>query len=137
VVFRGVQGYISPNWYPSKQETHRHVPTWNYEVVHAHGFIRIRDDEKFLRGVVGRLTRTHEADQASPWRMSDAPADYLAEQLTHIVGIEVELTRIEGKRKLSQNRDARDFESTVQALESRGQTDLADAMRRAREQGPA
>jgi len=137
VVFRGVQGYISPNWYPSKQETHRHVPTWNYEVVHAHGLIRIRDDEKFLRGVVGRLTRTHEADQASPWRMSDAPADYLAEQLTHIVGIEVELTRIEGKRKLSQNRDARDFESTVQALESRGQTDLADAMRRAREQGPA
>ncbi|MDY0071633.1 MAG: FMN-binding negative transcriptional regulator [Thauera sp.] len=133
VVFRGVQGYISPNWYPSKQETHRHVPTWNYEVVHAHGRLRVHDDGKFLRAVVGRLTRAHEADQPRPWRMSDAPADYLAEQLAQIVGIEVELTRIEGKRKLSQNRDARDFESTAQALDSRGRQDLAQAMRRTKE----
>lgn len=136
VVFRGAQGYISPNWYPSKQETHRHVPTWNYEVVHAHGPIRVRDDEKFLRGVVGRLTRTHEADQSRPWRMSDAPADYLAEELAQIVGIEVELTRVEGKRKLSQNREARDFESTAQALENRGRQDLAEAMRRTKDQVP-
>lgn len=133
VVFRGVQGYISPNWYPSKPETHRHVPTWNYEVVHAHGQIRVRDDEKFLRGVVGRLTRTHEADQPRPWRMSDAPADYLSDMLAQIVGIEVELTRIEGKRKLSQNRDERDFEGATQALESRGQHDLAQAMLQAKE----
>ncbi|MBN8726093.1 MAG: FMN-binding negative transcriptional regulator [Xanthomonadales bacterium] len=137
VVFRGAHGYISPNWYPSKQETHRHVPTWNYELVHAHGRIRIRNDERFLRGVVGRLTRIHEADQPRPWRVSDAPADYLAEELAHIVGIEVELTRIEGKRKLSQNREARDFDGTAQALESRGRQDLADAMRRTRDQGPA
>lgn len=137
VVFRGPQGYISPNWYPSKQDTHRHVPTWNYEVVHAHGSIRVRDDEKFLRGVVGRLTRTHEADQPVPWRMSDAPPDYLADALGHIVGIEVELTRIEGKRKLSQNRDARDFESTAEALDSRGNKDLAYAMRRTRDPGKA
>ncbi len=133
VVFRGAQGYISPNWYPSKQETHRHVPTWNYEVVHAHGRIRVRDDEKFLRGVVGRLTRMHEADQPRPWRMSDAPADYMSDMLAHIVGIEVELTRLEGKRKLSQNREARDFDSTVQALESRGRQDLAQTMRRTKE----
>ncbi|VUZ27671.1 Protease synthase and sporulation protein PAI 2 [uncultured Comamonas sp.] len=133
VVFRGVNGYISPNWYPSKQETHRHVPTWNYEAVHAHGRIRVRDDEKFLRGVLGRLTRTHEADEPRPWRMSDAPADYLAELLGQIVGIEIELTRIEGKRKLSQNRDARDFENTAHTLESRGRQDLAAAMRRARD----
>lgn len=130
VVFRGPQGYISPNWYPSKQETHRHVPTWNYEAVHAHGHIRVRDDERFLRGLLARLTRTHEASEPQPWRMSDAPANYLAELLADIVGIEVELTRIEGKRKLSQNREARDFHGTVQALDARGRQDLADAMRR-------
>lgn len=135
VVFRGTDGYISPNWYPGKQETHRHVPTWNYEAVHAHGRIRVRDDEKFLRAVLGRLTRVHEASEPRPWRMSDAPADYLAEELGQIVGIEIELTRIEGKRKLSQNRDARDFENTVQTLENRGRKDLAAAMRRAQASG--
>ena len=131
VVFRGAHGYISPNWYASKHETHRHVPTWNYEVVHAHGRIHVRDDEKFVRGVVARLTREHEADQPYPWKMSDAPADYLSEELKQIVGIEVELMRVEGKRKLSQNRDARDFESTVRALEERGHQDLASAMKAA------
>jgi transcriptional regulator len=130
VVFRGAHGYISPNWYVSKHETHRHVPTWNYEVVHAHGRIHVRDDEKFVRGVVARLTRQHEADQLRPWKMSDAPADYLSEELTQIVGIEVELMRVDGKRKLSQNRDARDFESTVRALEERGHKELALAMKR-------
>lgn len=131
VVFRGPQGYISPNWYPSKQETHRHVPTWNYEVVHAHGRIRVRDDEKFVRGVVARLTRVHEASEPQPWKMSDAPEDYVAGLLRAIVGIEIELTRVEGKRKLSQNRDLRDFDATVAALEDRGHKDLASAMQRA------
>lgn len=132
VVFRGVQGYISPNWYPSKQETHRHVPTWNYAVVHAHGHIRVVDDETFVRGMVARLTRQSEAAEPSPWRMSDAPTDYLAEQLHHIVGLEITLDRIEGKCKLSQNRDDRDFASTVGELELRGQSELAAAMRRTR-----
>ncbi|WP_129641752.1 FMN-binding negative transcriptional regulator [Peristeroidobacter agariperforans] len=131
VVFRGTQGYISPNWYPSKQETHRHVPTWNYEVVHAHGRIHVRDDEKFVRGVVARLTRAHEASEPQPWKMSDAPEDYISENLRQIVGIEVELTRVEGKRKLSQNRDTRDFEGAVSALEERGRQDLALAMKQA------
>jgi len=132
VVFRGVDGYISPNWYPSKQETHRHVPTWNYEVVHAHGHIRVHDEEKFLRSVVGQLTRTHEARQPKPWRMADAPGDYLAEELTQIVGIEVELIRIEGTRKLSQNREPRDFERTLLALDACGKYELAEAMRKAK-----
>lgn len=132
VVFRGVQGYISPNWYPSKHETHRHVPTWNYEVVHAHGRITILDDEKFVRGVVARLTRQNEANEPRPWKMSDAPADYLTEQLGQIVGIEIELTRIKGKRKLSQNRDPRDLKGAVDALEERGCLDLAVAMKRSR-----
>jgi transcriptional regulator len=132
VVFRGAQGYISPSWYPSKHETHRHVPTWNYEAVHAHGRIVVHDDEKFVRGMVARLTREHEVGEPRPWKMSDAPADYLAQELGQIVGIEIELTRLEGKRKLSQNHDPRDFQGTVSALEERGQTELASAMKKTR-----
>lgn len=132
VVFRGVQGYISPNWYLSKYEHHRHVPTWNYEVVHAHGQIRWFDDERFVRGMVARLSRKHEADQPRPWKMGDAPADYIAEELSAIVGVEIELTRLVGKRKLSQNREPRDFESTLAGLEGHGCPELASAMRRTR-----
>ena len=129
VVFRGVQGYISPNWYPGKHETHRRVPTWNYEVVHAHGTIHVRDDEPFVRGIVARLTREHEADQPKPWKMGDAPADYLAEQLGRIVGLEVRVTRLDGKRKLNQHHERRDREGAIQGLESRGNLGLAQAMR--------
>jgi transcriptional regulator len=128
VVFRGPHGYISPNWYPSKHETHRHVPTWNYEVVHAHGRLRIVDDEKFLRGIVGRLTRRHEASEPRPWKMGDAPPDYINQMLRAIVGIEVEVLRLEGKRKLGQNRDARDSEGAVRALHERGNDPLSSAM---------
>ncbi len=131
VVFRGVHGYISPNWYPGKHETHRRVPTWNYEVVHAHGTIHVHDDEQFVRGVVARLTRRHEADQPQPWKMGEAPADYLAAQLGHIVGIEIRLTRLDGKRKLNQHHEARDREGAIQGLESRGNHGLAQAMRSA------
>jgi len=128
VIFQGHDGYISPSWYPSKHETHRHVPTWNYEVVHAHGKLRIIDDERFVRGVVARLTRRHEAAEPHPWKMGDAPADYLDQMLKMIVGIEVEVARLQGKRKLGQNRDARDLEGAVRALRDRGQTELASAM---------
>jgi transcriptional regulator len=130
VIFRGAQGYISPNGYPGKAETHRHVPTWNYEAVHAHGWLRVHDDTKFVRGVVARLTREHEASEPVPWKMGDAPADYLDERLRQIVGIEVEVTRLEGKRKLSQNREPRDVDGVVQALEARGRHELAQAMKR-------
>jgi transcriptional regulator len=128
VVFRGVQGYISPNWYPGKQQTHRYVPTWNYEVVHAHGTIHVRDDEKFVRGVVARLTRKHEADQPVPWKMGDAPTDYLARQLSNIVGIEIRLTRLDGKRKLNQHHRQPDREGAIQGLEACGNHGLAQAM---------
>jgi transcriptional regulator len=128
VIFRGPHGYISPSWYPSKHETHRHVPTWNYEVVHAHGRLRIIDDERFVRGVVARLTRRHEGGEATPWKMGDAPADYLDEMLKMIVGIEVEVVRLEGKRKLGQNRDGRDLNGAVDALHARGHMALASAM---------
>ncbi len=131
VVFRGAEGYISPNWYPSKHDTHRQVPTWNYEVVHAHGRLTVRDDEKYVRGVVARLTRAREADEPLPWKMGDAPPDYLDAMLRAIVGIEVAITRLEGKAKLSQNREPRDRQGAVGALDARGRSALAAAMRSA------
>jgi transcriptional regulator len=135
VVFRGVQGYISPSWYPSKHEHHRHVPTWNYEVVHVHGRIRVLDDMNAVRGAVAKLTRQSEAGEPVPWKMGDAPPDYLASELAHIVAIEVAIERMEGKRKLSQNRDERDFNNVVETLERRGELALAEAMRGARPAG--
>lgn len=131
VVFRGAEAYVSPNWYPSKHETHRQVPTWNYQVVHVHGKIVIHDDERFVRGVVARLTRIHEADAnpEAPWRMGDAPDDFITERLAAIVGIEINITRIEGKSKLNQNRDARDRLGAIEALEQRGDAELSGAMR--------
>jgi transcriptional regulator len=130
VIFRGEESYISPNWYPSKHETHRQVPTWNYEVVHAHGRMTVHDDEKFLRGVVGRLTKTHEAMEPKPWKMSDAPQDYMDAMLNAIVGIQITITRLEGKAKLSQNREPRDLHGAVEALTSLGKNGLADNMKR-------
>ncbi|MBU3724343.1 MAG: FMN-binding negative transcriptional regulator [Burkholderiaceae bacterium] len=130
VIFRGVDAYISPNWYPSKHETHRQVPTWNYEVVHAKGTITIRDDEHFLRGQAARLTRLHERSEARPWRMGESPPDYIKSMLENIVGIEIQITSLIGKSKLSQNKDARDRESAAQKLRNKGDRALADAMRK-------
>ena len=132
VIFRGHHGYISPNWYPSKHESHQQVPTWNYEVVHAHGRLRVLDDEKFVAGLLARLTRRHEAGEPRPWRMGDAPRDYLQERLRAVVGIEVEITRLEGKRKLSQNREPRDIDGAVSVLRERGMEALAESMARER-----
>jgi transcriptional regulator len=129
VVFRGVEGYVSPSWYPSKHETHRQVPTWNYEVVHAHGTLAVLDDERYVRGVVARLTRTHESTEPAPWRMGDAPPDYVEAMLQAIVGLSLRIERIEGKSKLSQNKDARDRRGAIGALEARGRGPLARAMR--------
>lgn len=131
VIFQGPQAYVSPNWYPSKHETHEQVPTWNYQVVHVHGRLAIRDDEKFVRGVVGRLTRIHEArtGDARPWKMSDSAPEYLSERLAAVVGLEVEIERIVGKFKLSQNKEDRDRLNAAEELDRRGRTDLARAMR--------
>jgi transcriptional regulator len=131
VVFRGPSAYISPNWYPGKHETHRRVPTWNYEVVHAHGRMRMRDDEKFVRGVIARLTRQHEASQPEPWKMGDAPPDYIAELMAHIVGIEIQVERLEGKRKLNQHHSAEDLQGAIEGLEASGSAALAQAMKAA------
>ena len=129
VIFRGAQAYISPNWYPSKHETHRQVPTWNYEVVHAHGTLSIHDDERYVRALVARLTREHDAAEPRPWKMGEAPPDYIQMMLGNIVGIEVQVTSLVGKSKLSQNRELRDRRNAADTLAERGRDGLAQAMR--------
>jgi transcriptional regulator len=130
VIFRGVDGYVSPNFYPSKAEHHKQVPTWNYQVVHVHGTISFQHDETSKRAAVGLLTREHErrinGDKA--WRMADAPADYMTDMLGKIVAFRIAVTRTIAKSKLSQNRDSRDFEGAVDGLKSSGQEALAARM---------
>ncbi len=128
IIFQGEQGYISPNWYPSKQQHHQHVPTWNYQVVHVKGKINFLSDEKALRGILAKLTRTHEEKQPVPWKMSDAPAEYITQQLQEIVGIEIQITEITGKFKLSQNREKVDALGVVDGLENHGNHNLAKAV---------
>jgi transcriptional regulator len=131
VIFQGPAAYISPTWYPSKHETHRQVPTYNYMVVHAHGKIVVHEEEAFLRGLVARLTRTMEANEPKPWKMGDAPADYISQMLGAIVGIEIEVTRLVGKWKLSQNKEARDRRGAAEGLLAGGsevQEAVAEAM---------
>src|SRR5690606_18040113 len=120
VVFRAGDAYISPQWYPSKHEFHKQVPTWNYIVAHAYGRATIRDDERYVRGMVARLTRTHEASQPVPWRMTDGRKEYIDMMLKAIVGIEIEITRLIGKSKLSQNKEVRDIRSAGEALCGKG-----------------
>lgn len=128
VIFQGEQGYISPNWYPTKQQHHQHVPTWNYQVVHIKGKINFLHDEKSLRGILAKLTRTHEGKQAKPWKMSDAPSEYIAEELKGIIGIEIQIEKITGKFKLSQNREKIDALGVVAGLEQQGEQGLAKAV---------
>ena len=130
VIFRGAEAFISPSWYPSKHETHRQVPTWNYEVVHAHGTLMVRDDERFVRGLVARLTREHEAAEPRPWKMGDSAPDYIDAMLRNIVGIEVDITALVGKSKLSQNKEERDRLGAADTLAARGHDELAERMRR-------
>lgn len=136
-IFRGVDGYITPNSYPSKADHHRAVPTWNYQVAHVYGAIHFQHDERSKRTVLGLLTHEHErrvnGDKA--WRMSDAPTDYIANRLPEIVALRIDVIRTIAKSKLSQNRDARDFDGAVAALRERGETGLADAMDARRTKG--
>ncbi len=129
VVFRAEDAYVSPNWYPSKHDFHKQVPTWNYRVVHAHGRIIIHDDERYVRGLVARLTRHHEASQPVPWKMGDAPQDYIDSMLQSIVGIEIDITQLVGKFKLSQNREVRDRLGAADALIARGDGVLGKSMK--------
>lgn len=116
VIFQGPQAYVTPAWYPSKRAHGKVVPTWNYAVVHAHGRARAIEDRGWLRTLVGRLTAAHEAGRAAPWAVDDAPADYLAQVLDAIVGIEIVVDELVGKWKVSQNRGAADRAGVVAGL---------------------
>ena len=118
LVFHGPQAYVSPSWYPSKFQHGKAVPTWNYAMVQVHGTLRATQDPQWLHALVTRLTERHEAGRAVPWHVADAPPDYLDAMLKAIVGIEIEVTRVEGKFKLSQNRDAADRTGVVLGLEA-------------------
>jgi len=134
LLFQGPQAYVSPNWYPSKAANGKAVPTWNYTMVQAHGTLRAIQDAAWLRALVTRLTERHEAGRAIPWHVSDAPADYIDAMLKAIVGIEIEVTSVEGKFKLSQNRSAEDRTGVVLGLEADASSQLqpeADALAQA------
>ena len=115
-IFQGPDHYVSPAWYPTKRETGKVVPTWNYAVVHAHGPLRIVEEAAWLRRLVEQLTNRFEAGRAQPWHVTDAPEDFVATQLKAIVGIELPLTRLRGKWKVSQNRMASDRAGVVEGL---------------------
>ena len=131
VIFGGAQAYISPSWYPSKHEAHRQVPTWNYEVVHAHGVLTVHDDERFARGIIARLTRRHEAAEPKPWKMGDSAPEYIDSMVRNIVGIEIAVTSLVGKAKLSQNKESRDRLNAAEMLKARGYEEMSELMRNA------
>jgi transcriptional regulator len=116
VVFQGPQAYITPSWYPSKQQHGKVVPTWNYAVVHAHGTPRVVDDPEWLRQHVAALTAVHEAGRPEPWSVADAPAQYIDSLLRAIVGIEIPIAMLQGKWKVSQNRTTPDRLGVVAGL---------------------
>jgi transcriptional regulator len=116
IIFLGPDAYISPSWYPAKQETGRVVPTWNYAAIHVYGRLTFFDDPERLRTVVTELTRKHEAAFPAPWQVTDAPAAYIDSQLKAIVGFECRILRIEGKQKFNQNRSLEDRLGVIEGL---------------------
>ena len=127
-IFTGPEHYISPSWYPEKQEHGKVVPTWNYAVVHAHGRLRIHDDRDWLLRLVTRLTNTHEAQFEQQWKVADAPADYIETLLKGIVGIELRIDKLEGKWKMGQNRSESDRAGAAGALRQLGEEGVAAFM---------
>lgn len=116
VIFHGPDGYVTPAWYPGKAATHRAVPTWNYATVQVRGKPSIIEDAAWLRQQLDELTTEHEAPRPQPWSIADAPADYIATQMQAIVGIEIPIAHIEGKWKMSQNKDAADRAGVVNGM---------------------
>lgn len=127
-IFLGPHAYVTPNWYPSKAETGKAVPTWNYITVHARGNLRWVQDADWLRSHVAALSDAHETPRENPWKFTDAPASYTDALLRAIVGFEIAVTALEGKYKLSQNRDAADRTGVREGLARDGYEALADLM---------
>jgi transcriptional regulator len=130
-IFTGANAYVSPNWYPSKQEHGKVVPTWNYESVHVRGALVVHDDREWKLALVTRLTERHESSLTSRWEVADAPPDYIDSMLKAIVGVEVRITSLQAKRKLSQNRSTADVAGVIEGLAARGgdAARVAEAMR--------
>lgn len=118
VVFQGPEGYVTPSWYPSKAETHKAVPTWNYATVQVWGNASVTEDAAWLRRQLDDLTMLHEKSRPQPWSVSDAPVDYIASQMKAIIGIEILIRRIDGKWKMSQNKDDADREGVIAGMRS-------------------
>jgi transcriptional regulator len=132
VIAHGPDAYITPGWYASKREHGRVVPTWNYLTAHIYGKLVIHDDPSWLEAFVRRLTARHEAERPQPWSPDDAPREYIDGQLRAIVGIELQISCVEAKAKLGQNRSAEDLDGVIAGLRERGDELLADATSRAR-----
>lgn len=131
VIFQGPTAYITPTWYvATKPDSGKVVPTYNYCVVHAHGPLRVIDDREWLRAMVTRLTQRFEGQRPAPWAVSDAPPDFIDKQLAGIVGIEIPISRIAGKWKVSQNRPEADRAGIVRGLETDGGSAMAQAVSR-------
>jgi transcriptional regulator len=125
-VFNGPNAYVTPSWYLTKKETGKVVPTWNYAVVHAQGKISVIQDNTWLHGHVTQMTNTHEPTYQSLWKVDDAPDEYIQMMLNAIVGIEIEITSLVGKFKLSQNRPAEDYEAVLNELRASTNQELQD-----------
>jgi len=125
MIFQGPEGYITPNWYPSKADHGKVVPTWNYAVVHAYGRPEVMEDKNWLRRRVTELTAQQETNEVKPWALSDAPEPFIEVMLRGIIGFRFAFTRLEGKWKMSQNRETRDRVTTAAGLERRGQNEDA------------
>ena len=128
-ILLGPEGYVSPSWYASKRETGRVVPTWDYVAVHAHGTVRFFHERERLLAVVARLTDRHEHARAAPWKVGDAPPDYLDGLLKGIVGVELTITRLEGQWKASQNKSEADRRGVEEGLRAEGNGAMADRVR--------
>jgi transcriptional regulator len=131
-IVRGPDAYVSPGWYASKAEHGRVVPTWNYLTAHVYGRLVVHDDPAWTEDLVRRLTVKHEARREHPWSVDDAPRSFIEGQLRAIVGVELRITRVEAKAKLSQNRPAADIDGVIEGLRERGDSASADAVERAR-----
>jgi len=121
VVFQGPQAYVTPSWYATKRETGKVVPTWNYATVHAWGHPRVIDDDVWLRRQIEDLTRSREASRPAPWKVDDAPPEFVLAQMKAIVGVEVPISRIEGKWKMSQNRPMADRMGVIDGFRAQGE----------------
>jgi transcriptional regulator len=131
-IFTGPDAYITPSWYPAKQAHGRVVPTWNYVAIHAYGPVTFFDDPARLLDIVRRLTEREEAGRAAPWAVSDAPAEFVEGMLKAIVGFAVPIARLEGKWKMSQNRDAADRDGVAKGLTEDGREAVAALIPRTR-----